>query len=122
MDQQTGQPAGDAFPGNVLVAASGYIVTGAGWGLFGYLEGDLAATSSAGVFFLFAALHILTGVLIFRRLSVSVPIGLVLAPIGLVVAAIQPQFVLVFTNTVIIALLFLARGDVAVNRDAAEQT
>ena len=121
MDQHTGQQAEGAFPGNVLVAASGFIVTGAGWGLFGYLEGDLTTTSSAGVFFLFSALHILTGVLIFSRLRISVPIGLVLAPIGLVVAAIQPQLVLVFTNIVIIALLVLARGSVAVNQNAAEQ-
>ncbi len=121
MDQQPGQANGTAFPGNVLVAASGFIVTGAGWGLFGYLEGDLATTSGAGVFFTMATLHILTGILIFKRLQLSIAIGLILAPIGLIIAAIQPQFVLVFTNIVIIALLLLARGDVAVNRDAVEQ-
>jgi hypothetical protein len=122
MDQETGRPDEASFPGNVLVAASGFIVTGAGWGLFGYLEGDLEAASSASVFFAMALLHILTGALIFSRTAISVPIGLGLAVIGLGIAALQPQYVLVFTNIVIIALLVLARSNVAANQRTAEQS
>lgn len=119
MEHQTGQSPVAPFPGNVLVAGCGFIVTGAGWGLFGYLEGDLAATSSAGVFFTMAVLHILTGVLIFSRQSLAVFAGFGLAIIGFGIAAIQPQFVLMFTNVVIIALLFLARSDVAHRQEPA---
>lgn len=108
-----------SFPGNVLVAGSGFIVTGAGWGLFGYLEGDLAATSNASIFFAMALLHILTGVLVFSRQGIAVWAGIALAAVGLVIAAIQPQFVLVFTNAVIVLLLILARGNVAAGRRTA---
>jgi hypothetical protein len=118
MDQNSEPQTLSPFPGNVLVAACGFIVTGAGWGLFAYLEGDLSATSSAGVFFTMALLHILTGALIFSRMAIAVPIGLVLAILGLGIAAIQPQYVLVFTNIVIIALLVLARGNVAARQRA----
>ncbi len=118
MDQQSEPIAESSFPGNVLVAACGFIVTGAGWGLFGYLEGDLAATSSATVFFTMSLLHIATGALIFNRQAVAVPIGLILAFTGLGIAAIQPQYVLVVTNIVIVALLILARGNVAVGQRA----
>jgi hypothetical protein len=119
MEQESPHNGELSFPGNVLVAGSGFIVTGAGWGLFGYLEGDLAATSSASVFFTMALLHIVTGALIFNRQAIVVPIGLALAVVGLIVAAIQPQFVLVFTNIVIILLLILARGNVAAGRRIA---
>jgi hypothetical protein len=118
MEQQTGQTPTTAFPGNVLVAGCGFVVTGGGWGLFGYIEGDLAATSSAGVFFAMAALHILVGVLVFSRLTLAVPAGLLLATVGLIIAALQPQFVLMFTNIVIIALLLLARRDIAVEHSS----
>jgi hypothetical protein len=112
-DQPTDQALETTFPGNVLVAACGFIVTGAGWGLFGYLEGDLAATGSSGLFFLMALTHIATGALIFYRLPVSVPIGVALAAAGLVIAVAQPQYVLIFTNIVILGLLILARSNVA---------
>lgn len=119
MNQQSEQVAGSSFPGSILVAASGFIVTGAGWGLFGYLEGDLSASSSASVFFTLSLLHFLAGILIFSRLAIAVPIGLILALAGIVVAAIQPQFVLVFTNIVIFTLLILARSSVAAGRRTA---
>jgi predicted signal transduction protein with EAL and GGDEF domain len=118
MDEQPSQADQTPFPGNVLVAASGFIVTGAGWGLFGYLEGDLEAASSATLFFTMTLLHFVVGGLIFNRQAIAVPLGLILAVVGLVVAALQPQFVLVFTNIVIFALLIFARGNVAAGRRA----
>jgi hypothetical protein len=112
MEDDTQQTEPTYYPGNVLVAGAGFVVTGAGWGLFGYLEGDLAATSSAAIFFTMSILHIALGALILSRNALALPLGLVLGTVGLIVAAIQPQFVLVFTNVVIIALLFLARNDI----------
>jgi hypothetical protein len=119
MEERSEQTPESPFPGNVLVAGSGFIVTGAGWGLFGYLEGDLAAVSSAGVFFTMAALHILMGVVIFSRQPLAVPLGLALAVVGLGIAALQPQFVLMFTNVVIFGLLVLARSNVALQQESA---
>lgn len=119
MDQQVEQAGDSSFPGNVLVAACGFIVTGAGWGLFAYLEGDLLSATSAGVFLAMALLHILTGALILARQPIVVPFGLALSAAGLAVAAFQPQFVLVFTNLVILALLVLARSNVGASRRAA---
>jgi hypothetical protein len=118
MDQQPENASETSFPGNVLVAASGFIVTGAGWGLFGYLEGELTATSSASVFFTMSILHFVVGLLVFSRQRIALASGVVLAAIGVVIAAIQPQFVLIFTNVVILALLILARGDVAAGKRA----
>lgn len=118
MEEQTGQAPVTPFPGSVLVAGSGFIVTGAGWGLFGYIEGDLAATSNASIFFTMAALHILMGVVIFSRQPIAVPAGLVLAVVGFGIAAFQPQFVLMFTNIVIIGLLVLARSNVASRQES----
>jgi hypothetical protein len=118
MDQRPEQVEAPPFPGNVLVAACGFIVTGAGWGLFGYLEGDLTATSSATIFFAMALLHFVVGAFIFSRMVVALPLGLLVAITGLVIAALQPQFVLVFTNCVILALLILARSNVATGRRA----
>jgi hypothetical protein len=86
--------------------------------LFGYLEGDLTATSSATIFFAMALLHFVVGALIFSRIVVALPLGLLVAITGLVIAALQPQFVLVFTNCVILALLIFARSNVATGRRA----
>lgn len=118
MGQRSDENEGLSFPGNVLVAASGFIVTGAGWGLFGYLEGELTATSTATAFFAISALHFVVGVLIFSRMALAVPAGVFLASASLAFALFQPQYVLVFTDLVILVLLVLARGDVAAGKRA----
>ncbi len=110
MEDQSGRIEPAPYPGNVLVAGCGFIVTGAGWGLFGYLEGEFTATSGAGLFLALAFAHIVTGVLVLSRQWIAFPMGLIVGLTGLLAAVVQPQFVLVFTNVVILVLLLLARS------------
>lgn len=111
-------PAG--FPGDVLVAASGFIVTGTAWGLFGYLSGEMSASTSEAAYYSMTLLHILVGIAIFARRAFSVPAGVLVSLAGLVVAGLSPQLVLVFTNGVILLLLLLARANVSARLTEAE--
>lgn len=107
------------FPGDVLVAACGFIVTGTAWGLFGYLDSEMATSSSEAVFYALALLHILVGIAVFARRASAVPAGALVALAGLVAAGTSPQYVLVFTNGVILLLLLLARANVSGRPKAA---
>lgn len=120
MAQESEQSESTGYPGDVLVAASGFIVTGAAWGLFGYLSGELSASMSEAIFYVMTLLHILTGVTIFARRVFAVPVGALIAFGGLVFAVIITQWVLVFTNGVILLLLLLARANVSARPKAAE--
>jgi hypothetical protein len=113
MDQETEYTEPQVIPGSVLVAGCGFIVTAAGWALFGFLEEEFTGASSALVFFSFAIAHGLIGIAILKRRPAAFLVGALIAITGLFVALIKPQFVLVFTNCVILALSLLARGNVA---------
>lgn len=67
---------------------------------------------SEAYFYVLTLLHILTGVTIFSRRGLAVPLGVLIALGGLVFAVVITQWVLVFTNSVILLLLLLARANV----------
>lgn len=119
MTQRSEQSTPTAFPGDVLVAACGFIVTGAAWALFGFLEDELTASSTAAVFYALALMHFLVGIVIFTRRPIAVPTGVLIALAGLIFAALTPQFVLIFTNSVILLLLLLARASVSARQKLA---
>ena len=112
MDDTTEHPQPGVIEGNVLVAGCGFIVTAGAWALFGFLEGDLAFTSSSGLFFALAVAHGVTGALVLLHRAFAVALGIAVAGTGLVVAGLDTQFVLVFTNVVILSLLLMARGNI----------
>jgi hypothetical protein len=116
MEDEKQQSEPTYYPGNVLVAGAGFIVTGAGWGLFGYIEGDFDASFGVAIFLAMSVLHILTGALILSRNALALPLGLVVGTVGLIIATLEPQYVLVFTNVVIVSLLFLARNHIRANQ------
>jgi hypothetical protein len=112
MDDSAERPHDSTIEGNILVAGSGFIVTAGAWALFGFLKGDFSFTSGAGLFFALAIAHGVVGVLVLRQRAISVPLGVATSAIGLAVAGVDTQFVLVFTNVVILALLFFARKSI----------
>jgi hypothetical protein len=112
MDTSSEHARHGTIEGNVLVAGCGFIVTAGAWMLFGFLEGDFSFTSSSGLFFGLAVAHLVNGAFILRHQSLTVPAGFAIAALGLLVAAINTQFVLVFTNIVILALLVFARNNI----------
>lgn len=69
----------------------------------------MGTSSSEAVFYALALMHGLTGILVFARRSFAVPLGALVALAGLAVGGIAGQWVLVFTNCVILLLLLLAR-------------
>jgi hypothetical protein len=112
VSQSSEDPGVMTMPGSVLVAGCGFIVTAAGWALFGFLEGELTASSTSALYFVVALAHGVSGAMILARLRIAVVVGGIVSLAGLAVALLGPQFVLVFTNCVILALLVLARRHV----------
>jgi hypothetical protein len=97
----------------VLVAGCGFVVTGAAWALFGFVEQLDAFTIIAAIYFALSTLHIAAGAATLGRQRFAWQFALPVALAGLVLSAVEMQLVLVSTNVVILALFWLARADIA---------
>jgi hypothetical protein len=102
-----------SLSGRVLVAGCGFVVTGAAWALFGFVEQLDAFTMIAAIYFALSILHVAAGAATLGRQRLAWQIALPIALVGLVFSAVEMQIVLVSTNVVILALLWLARADIA---------
>lgn len=108
------EPVESATPvmsGKVFIIGTAFLVTGAAWALMSYYQLAGGSRPVGTIDVLLVVIHLFAGLLVYRRVPYTVPLGLVVVFLGLAAALLNDYLLLLVPDGLTGLLLILGRRE-----------
>lgn len=105
------EPATTTISGKVFIIGTAFLVTGAAWALMSYYQLAGGSRPVGTIDVLLVVIHLFAGLLVYRRVPYTLPLGLVVVFLGLAAALLNDYPLLLVPDGLTGLLLILGRRE-----------